>query len=229
MKNYRIKYFFAYLKQQKNLILFYLLIISIPITALFFVEIKVMRIITISFIIFLLLLFSLSVIFRKKKFKVYLSFSEIRIPQWARYITNYLKLAFKAFNIDYYDFREYKRINIYDERAICNAIYKNLSNSDIFLRFIDKNLEPYRISHADDFNEWLDYSEYEINVSYDEFGFINPYNRVQIVAPGIGLAPMNHIHSIFVDPQESEFDFALRVIEELTAGYKELQNIKRRG
>jgi tetratricopeptide (TPR) repeat protein len=174
------------------------------------------------------------------KFKVYLSFSETRNNRWAKYINDYLKPAFLENNIGYYDFREHERFDFLNVPAVCGLVDKNLANSDIFLRFIGEDLEPNKIYLVDDLSENIiynpytrnesqipDYAEYEVDTSYDKFGFTNPYNRFQIVSTENMVGAMNHISSIYYTSFESDQDFTQRVINELSAGYQEQQYLKR--
>jgi len=179
---------------------------------------------------------TISMIFRKMKpkIKVYLSFSERRLPRCVQFIDDYLKPAFNASNIDYYDFREHEQFHFLNEPAIYEEIDKNLAKSDIFVRFFDRGMEPNRIYPVDDlwddviinpftFNESgiPDYTEYEVNASFEKFGFNNPYNRFQLVPYGIGDSPMVHITSIYFDPDGEGEDSTKRIINELTKGYHE--------
>ena len=181
-------------------------------------------------------------IHRKKQqgFKVYLSFSELRTPLLAQYIKNYLKPSFWFFNIEYYDFREHKRFHFLNELAICEEIHKNLADSDIFVRFIGEDLQPNEVRLVSDewndlrFNPFTrelsgtpDYAKYEVDISYDKFGFSNPHNRFQIAELSGRVAPMKHIKSILINPDESALDFAFRIINELTHGCREQQYWKR--
>jgi hypothetical protein len=182
------------------------------------------------------------------KFKVYLSFSIRRIPELTKYIDDYLKPAFRENNIDYYDFREHERFDYLNEHAICAEIDKNLADSNIFLRFIDHGLEPNKSHSVRDlwsnmrlnmftgglsFNDYYSYYDYEIDASYDKFGFTNPYNRFQIVPMGIMLAPMDHIQTIYFDTEDaaenpkSVLNFALEVISKLSQGYQEQRYMRR--
>jgi len=172
------------------------------------------------------------------RFKVYLSFSLRRIPQTARFIKNCLIPAFRTYNIDYYDFREHEQFHPLNIPAICAVIDKNLADSDIFLRFIDHGLEP-NIPHLVDeeledlkfnpitggFSGNFDYADYEVNTSYDKFGFNNPYNRFQVTPLDIiTIAPMKHINTIFFDKySEATENIALRIIAEISQGYQEQQ------
>jgi hypothetical protein len=164
-----------------------------------------------------------------------LSFSESRIPHLAQYVSDYLKQSFWIYNIEYYDFREHKRFHYLNEPAICEEIDINLADSDIFVRFIGEGLEPNKTrliknqisnirfnpytgslsSYGDNFT----YYDYEVDTSYDRFGFNNPFNRFQIVSESIMVSPMPHIQTIFIDSDESALDFALRIIGEFTFGY----------
>jgi hypothetical protein len=188
------------------------------------------------------LFFSIACMEHRKKhqrFRVYLSFSERRIPQMARYINDYLKPAFYVFNIDYYDFREHKQFHYLNENAICEEIDKNLAVSDIYLRFIGHGLEPNKPYLVNDlwndirFNPFTcslsktpDYTDYEVNVSFDKFGFNNRNNRFQIM-PLMMADPMVHIQTIYIDPEESAMNFTLRLINMLSCGYQEQQYWKR--
>ncbi|WP_461255283.1 hypothetical protein [Treponema sp. R80B11-R83G3] len=194
----------------------------------------------------LMLVFSIaSMIHRKKhqRFKVYLSFSVRRIPWLTQYISDYLKHAFWIFNIDYYDFREHEQFHFLNEFAICAEIDKNLADSDIFLRFIDKGLEPNKPRLVRDlwedirFNPFTrelssipDYAKYEVDISYDKFGFTNPNNRFQIVSTEIMVSPMEHIQTIYIDTEDSHsaLNFTLKVINKLSQGNQEQQYWKRR-
>jgi len=188
------------------------------------------------FLLLLIMVFSIACIIHRKKhrrFKVYLSFSLRRIPGLSRYIVDYLIPAFWIYNIDYYDFREHERFHHQNIPAICEVIDKNLADSDIFIRFIDHGLEPNKShlvselwrdmgynSFTGDFSGNFDYVEYEVNTSYDNFGFTNPYNRFQIVSLDImNIDPMEHIHTIYIDT-ESALNFALKVIDEISQGYQ---------
>jgi len=184
-----------------------------------------------------MLTFSIACIRHRKKcqrFRVYLSFSERRIPQMVMYIDNYLKHAFWVFNIDYYDFREHERFHYLDEPNICNEIDKNLAVSDIFLRIIDHGLEPNKTRLVSDYwnnvilnpftrslSEPPDYTDYEVNASFDKFGFNNRNNRFQIMPLTIMTGPMGHTQTIYKSSEESDLDFTLELINRLSHGYSE--------
>jgi len=156
-----------------------------------------------------------------------------------QYIDNYLKPAFWVFNIDYYDFREHEQFHFLNEPAICAEIDKNLADSDIFVRFIDHGLEPHQWRLVNDkrndmiFNPFTgsitgkpDYTEYEVDVSFDKFGFNNPNNRFQIASIGVStVSPMKHITNIFIDLVffDTPLDTALKIINKLSKGYMEQQ------
>jgi hypothetical protein len=162
-----------------------------------------------------------------QEFKVYLSFSERRIPQMSQYISDYLKHAFWLFNIQYYDFREHERFHFSNWISICELIDSNLVNSDIFLRFIDRGFEPNRFhSLAEDAYGLFsshDYAKYEIDVSYDRFGFTNHHNRFQVVPVEIMVTSYGHITTIFRGLYESPLEITLKIIDELSHGYQEQQ------
>jgi len=203
---------------------------------------RICLIFCICFMVYVLV-FSIACMKHRKKcqgFKVYLSFSERRIPGMAQYINDFLKHAFYIFNIDYYDFREHKQFQYLNEPAICEEIDKNLADSDIYLRFISHGLEPNKSHTVNDlwkdvkYNPYthnlsgkLDYTDYEVNQSFDKFGFNNPNNRFQIVPSEMMISPMEHIHTVYIGPEESALNFTLRLIKELSRGYQEQQYWKR--
>jgi len=241
MKTFFVKCLIIFIAMQKKN--FFTLMVLVIATIILFLRgnTKEAMISLFSCVFFSLLItvFSIACISHRKKcprFKVYFSFSEGRTPEMARYISDYLKPAFWIFNIDYYDFREHKRFHYMNEPAICEEIDKNLAVSDIFLRFIGQDLQPNKIRFIKDqfanirFNPFTGalasfdtniYYDYEVNVSYDKFGFTNRYNRFQLISDGVIVSPMEHIQTIFVDSMESALDFALRLINELSHGFHE--------
>jgi hypothetical protein len=175
----------------------------------------------------------------KPKFRVYYSFSERRQYGLSRFITECLNPALWLHNIDYYDFREGKRFNFLNEDAVCAEIDKNLAASDIFVRFINYELAPGQLYPVDSEALFLnaiknpftrklqafpsDYAKYEVDISYDRFGFTAPYNRFQIVPLEMCIAPMPHIQTIFFATKEPAMDLALKITQKFIAGYNEKQ------
>jgi hypothetical protein len=190
------------------------------------------------------LVFSIACIKHRRKhqrFKVYLSFSVDRIPGMAQYISDYIKPAFYVFNIDYYDFREHKQFHYLDEDAICEEIDKNLAVSDIFIRFISHGFEPNKVHSISDLWNQMSYNpttggvsspsftyyDYEAHASFEKYGFNNPNNRFQIVPSEMMISPMEHIHTVYIGPEEPALNFTIRLIKELSHGYQEQQYWKR--
>ena len=245
MKFFFIKCLISLHATRKNVhFLLAILVISTFITRILG-NIKSSRICLILCVCLIVYMFVLSVacmIHRSKhqSFKVYLSFSIDRIPGMAQYISDYIKPAFYVFNIDYYDFREHKQLQYLNEPAICEEIDKNLADSDIYLRFIDHGLEPNKSYTVNDswknvkYNPYThnlsgkpDYTDYEVKTSLDKFGFNNTNNRFQIVPSEMMIAPMEHIHTVYIDTEDdTALDFVIRLIKELSHGYQEQQYLK---
>jgi hypothetical protein len=174
------------------------------------------------------------------KFRVYYSFSERRQSGLSRFLTDYLSPTLWMHNIDYYDFREGKQLNFLNEYAVCAEIEKNLAASDIFVRFISEELVPDELYPTDPdtlfnnirYNPYTrklqafpsDYAKYEVDISYDRFGFTAPYNRFQIVSQEIEACPKPHISTIRFTEEEPVADLALKITQRFIAGYNEKQN-----
>ena len=244
MKEPFVKYLIKFRANQKKL-RFILMILTIAaiITSLWRnILFQICLICFVTFLVYMLVLSIVCVVHRKKyqRIKVYLSFSVRRIPEMVKYIDKYLKSTFWVFNIDYYDFREHKQFHFLDEYAICAEIDKNLTDSDTFIRFIDYGLEPNKMRSVKDklndiiFNPFTreitgkpDYTEYEVDISFDKFDFNNPNNRFQIAPFGFMATPMKHIKHISIDLENTDLDFALKVIYKISQGYQEQQYRKR--
>jgi hypothetical protein len=73
----------------------------------------------------------------------------------------------------------------------------------------------------------FDYSRYEIDASYDRFGFRYPYNRFQILSPEVMDPPAPHIRTIQLSYDGSALDTALGIARAFIAGYNEKQQLDR--
>jgi hypothetical protein len=175
----------------------------------------------------------------RPKFRVYYSYSLRRQSGLARFITDYLSPALWVHNIDYYDFREGRQLNYLNANAVCAEINRNLAASDLFVRFINDELAPNKIyslnpggifsnTGYNPFARQFDYAKYEVDVSYDNFGFTAPYNRFQIVPLEIQTGPMPHIATIWFTEVEPALDLALQITRRFVAGYTEHRNQRRR-
>jgi hypothetical protein len=168
-------------------------------------------------------------------FKVYLSFSESYNESMARYISDYLNYVLWYYNISSYDFRQHPRYHYLDWPHICAEIDRNLADSDIFVRFVSEELPPGYIIPVNRTRDFIrlnpftreidtvmpaQYQKYEIDTSYDRFGFTNRNNRFQIVGTGVNAASMPHISTIWINPEQSALDFALIVTNAFINGYK---------
>ena len=245
MKLFFVENLITFHKRQKNTYFKLALLVAATIIADLRGNIPASRICLVLFVCFIayILIFSIACMQHRKKhlrFKVYLSFSVVRTPEMVKYIDEYLKPAFWVFNIDYYDFREHKQFHYLNEGAICEEIGKNLADSDAFIRFIDYELQPNQIRLANSRNKPIifnpytlgftgipDYVKYEVDISFDKFGFTKPYNRFQIVPLGVMVSPRPHIKTILLNSYRSSLDEALNIISELSRGYKEQQYWKR--
>lgn len=179
------------------------------------------------------IIFSLCLMHRVscKTFKVYISFSTYRSRFWANFIASYLWRALWFYNISYYDFRKGKIFHELDSNAIFQEIDKNLSDSQIFVRFLDKGVQPTfkltsQIWMHTIYNHFTrgfsdrhpNYYKYEVDTSYDEFGFIHEYNRFQIISSDVVAVPITKIRNIYYIYGESLLVFSIKIVNELIEG-----------
>jgi len=175
-----------------------------------------------------LVLFSFK--YRQRPFRVFLSFSAMRLTSWSSFIKHELANVFWIYNISYYDYRNSVEYDPLDIPSICSEIDGELERAQIYLRFYDVNVvpQPVHIPTAMQdtiYNEYMggpteskpDYYRYEVEKSLEKFN--NRFNRFQVVTSEVYAGTHKNITSFIPYGNESHFEFALRIVRAMRESY----------
>ena len=173
--------------------------------------------------------------------RVFISFSVGRSSYWSNFITWYLRPIFFLFGIRYFDCREnISKTKHLDLESNCYSISLELSKSNFFLRFLDKNCLPKKQDYQINVDSWIwnpflndfsknsiDYlNDFEIIKSYDFFP--NNKTRIEVLlkeeVKDILQPDNNIVYPIFHTKSSPKIKLALHIVKAIKNRWSSNEN-----